>query len=231
MTLSESVDVLKGLTETIAIAVGGLWAAWTFHKLQRTRASEAELNKSLTETRESERRLAAQEPNLEVEFIDFAEHYVSGTERGYLAVTIQLSNSGLRNLMVTFDESALRVGRLQPGDESSGRLLDIDRAGACQISEHGNKLEPMPFRIFRVGQHRRILLLTRISEPGLYFVQFQVVYQAIAFDTEAPPEIAAPLVSAVGPVNAVEQRLVHVEGAGGSLRRSRDGDHPVTTPP
>jgi hypothetical protein len=235
VTLPESVNVLKGLAETIAIAVGGLWAAWTFHKLQRTRASEAELNKSLTETRESERRLVAQEPNLEVEVVEVVEHYVSGTEKGYLAVTVQLSNSGLRNLAVTFEESALRVGRVQPGDESSKRLLDVNRAGARYFPEHGNKLEQMPPRIFRVGQHRRMLLLARISEPGLYFVQYQVMYQAIEFDMETPPEndIETPPENAVYPVviRAVEQRLVHVEGVGGSLQRSRNDDDPITSPP
>jgi hypothetical protein len=108
VTLPESVDVLKGLAETTAIAVGGLWAAWTFHKLQKVRASEAEVNKSLTETQVSERQLVAQEPNLEVEFVEVVEHYVPGAEKGHLAVTIQLSNSGLRNLVVMFDKSACR---------------------------------------------------------------------------------------------------------------------------
>lgn len=234
MTLSESVDVLKGLAETVAIAVGGLWAAWTFHKLQRVRASEADVNKSLTETRVSERQLVAQEPNLEIEFVEVVEHYVSEAEKGYLAVTIQLSNSGIRNLAVIFDKSTLQVGRLQPGDDSSMRLLDVNRAGARYFPEHGNKLEPMPPRIFRVGQHRRMLLLARISEPGLYFVQCQVMYYAIMFDTEVSPEndIEAHPENAASRVGiwAVEQRLVHVEGVGGSVRRIRNGEDQITSP-
>jgi hypothetical protein len=224
VTVPDSVVVLKGLAETIAIAVGGLWAAWTFHKLQRVRASEAEVNKSLAETRETERRLAAQEPNLEVEFIEVIEHHVSEAEKGYLAVTIQLSNSGLRNLEVIFEKSALLVGRLQPGDESSMHLLDVNHTGARYLPEHGNKLERMPSRVFRVGQHRRMLLLARISEPGLYFVQCQVIYRAIEFDNEAPSEDTTAL------VRAVEQRLVHVEGAVALGDRAGTVNDPITQP-
>jgi hypothetical protein len=123
------------------------------------------------------------------------------------------------------------------------RLLDVNRAGAQDFPEHGNKLQPVPFRLLRVGQHRRMLLLARISEPGLYFVQFQVIYQAVMFDIEAPSEkdteapsekdTEAPSENARPPVEirAVEQRLVQVKGVSGSVRRSRNGEDQIISPP
>ena len=206
MTVPEQVEVIKGLAETAAIVVGGLWAAWTFHKLQRARASEAEVNRALAETRESERRLLAQEPNLEIDITDVAEYHVPGLEQGCLGIGVQFANTGLRNLEVILDGSALSVGRLVLGDRRRLRLTDIHRSAAHYLPETGPALQQMTSRVFRVGQRRRVLLIGRIAGPGLYLVQVQVLYRGIEFEVETPAEDFGVV------VRAVEQRLVRVVG-------------------
>ena len=47
MTVSDFRDIV----ESVGIAAGGLWAAWTFHKLQKVRSAEIENRKGLLDIR------------------------------------------------------------------------------------------------------------------------------------------------------------------------------------
>jgi len=56
----------------VGLVAGGLWAAWTFQKLQRVRAAELALQKSSIEQEELRTRLLRQQPQLDIQ-IDVAE--------------------------------------------------------------------------------------------------------------------------------------------------------------
>jgi hypothetical protein len=48
-----SIEQISDVVKMIAFVVAGLWAAWTFHKLQKVRAAELDNNRKLVETKKS----------------------------------------------------------------------------------------------------------------------------------------------------------------------------------
>lgn len=205
MTVVTTVDLIKSSVETAAIAVGGLWTAWTFHKLQSVRASDAEINRNIAESRESERRLLSEQPNLDIAFSDVSEFRPANNLSAFLKISVAVKNSGLRNLQVVFHKASLSVARLERHDTSSKEIVDIRRMPPYWLPETGSKLEVMPSRIFRTGQSRTIVFLVPISGAGTYLVQFQAPYASLPFEGELVDEEEASLW-----INAVEQRLVTV---------------------
>lgn len=55
VSLEQALEIIK----VAGLVAGGLWTAWTFKKLQKNRAAEAEINQKLAETQKS--RLEKQE--------------------------------------------------------------------------------------------------------------------------------------------------------------------------
>lgn len=211
MVDAATVEVLGSAVETVAIVAAGLWAAWTFHKLQAIRAAEADIanslraaDKSAAETRELERRLLGQQPDLDVAFSEVAQHGVPDGEGRYLAVTVTLRNRGTRNLTVDFDRAALTVARYDVTQRRLDHMLDVYRTGPKYLDERGTVLSDIPYRILRVGQERQMVFLAPVPHPGLHLVQFRGLYSVIPFDEEEP-DGAQPF-----PIQAVQQRVVPV---------------------
>jgi hypothetical protein len=190
MVTAATVDTIKSFVETIGLAASGLWIAWTFHKLQSVRAAEAKIqndlraaDKSAVEILEAERRLLSQQPNLEIAFTEVLEHR-SPDGRPYLAVTVELQNSGARNLKVEFDESTLTVARYELADNHLQRVLDVYSTGVRYLSHRKDRLTDLPWRILLAGQQRRVTFLAPVPRPGLYLVQFQALYGMLPFYDE-----------------------------------------------
>ena len=51
--MSLSIEQISDIIKMVGLVAGGLWAAWTFHKLQRVRAAELENNARLTAIQKS----------------------------------------------------------------------------------------------------------------------------------------------------------------------------------
>ena len=141
-----------------ALAVGGLWAAWTFHKLQRVRAAEidnkvklAGIDKSRIEQEELRTRLLRQQPQLAVEFNVAETASLPETSKGFLCVTVTLKNEGEQNLEVAFDDSALTVGRIVFEKNGRQTIRDVHRSGPWYFAPNSNKPEALPSRILRAG--------------------------------------------------------------------------------
>src|SRR5690242_9968339 len=203
VTVAATVDVIRSSVEATAIAIGGLWAAWTFQKLQSVRAADAEINQKIAASRESERRLLSEQPNLEITFSNISEYYSVSSEDATLAISVDVQNSGVRNLQIVFHKASLTVGRVQRFDSSSKALVDVHRMSPYWLPYSGSKLEVMPSRIFRAGQRRSIVFVLAVGTPGLYFVQFQAPYASLPFEGEPVDDEDESLW-----INAIEERLV-----------------------
>jgi len=215
----EGVETFRSIVEMIAIAITGLWVAWTFHRLQSVRASEAAIAKTLMETKknavesaEADQRLLSQQPNLDIEFSQIVEHAAGEAATGsFLGLTIKLHNSGSRNLVVELDTSTLSSARFVLTDTNRCDVSDVYRTGAHYIADAGEALTPFEYRILRVGQERQIIVLAPAPMPGLYLVQFKAIYYMLPFDAEEPDDTRK-----VFPIQAVQQRLVQVPIGGNS---------------
>jgi hypothetical protein len=186
----------------------GRWIAWTFHKLQSVRAAETKIqndlraaDKSTVEIREAERRLLSQQPNLEIAFTEVLEHRAPDGRR-YLAVTVELQNSGARNLKVEFDQATLTVARYELADNHLRRLVDVYSTGVRYLSHRMDQLSDLPWRILRAGQERRVSFLAPVPSPGLYLVQFRALYGMLPFHNE-PQEVRGD-----DRIQAVQQQVV-----------------------
>jgi hypothetical protein len=73
------------------------------------------------------------------------------------------------------------------GADHRQSVRDLRRSGHWYLSSDGKKGESLlDPRLFRIGQVRKIPFVVSISEPGMYLVQFQALYQERAFDDEKP---------------------------------------------
>lgn len=212
------INAIRAAVEAIAIAVGGLWVAWTFHKLQSVRAANAEINNNVATARESDRRLLGEQPNLDITFLEIVEQSFPSAGNRSLIVSVELRNSGVRNLEIAFGDATLSVARLQSDGASTRRVLNVNRTSPYYLPERGDRLEALHSRVFRVGQRRTMLFLAPVAEPGPYLVQFQAKYVTLPFEGEQSAEVV-PM-----PILAVEQRIFPVAGKSPSastvLRRS-----------
>jgi hypothetical protein len=102
-----------------------------------------------------------------------------------LCVTVTLKNEGDLNLEVTFDDSALTVGRIVQDKHHGQTIQALHRSCHWYLPGGGRTGEQLSDpRIFRTGQTRQIPFALEIADPGIYLVQFQAVYQKRPFDDE-----------------------------------------------
>lgn len=207
-----NVEAFKSIVEAVAIAVSGLWIAWTFHRLQSVKAAEANIlnnlrtaDKNAAETQEADRRLVSQQPSLDIQFLEVVGYSFEESDGGsFIGLTIELSNLGARNLIVQFDKSSLTLARFELSDVNLRKMSNLYRSGVCYFAGHGPRLAELPWRILRTGQRRQIVLLAPTPVDGLYLVQFQALYYVLPFDTEEPEEAQGT------PIQGMQQRLVRV---------------------
>jgi hypothetical protein len=226
MDANSIVSDIKDLVEAAAIAVAGIWAAYTFHKLQTARAAEtdirrmeSEINKAESDIRkgileaeknsaeiaESGRRLLSQQPNLEISFGDIAEHHIANAGIDCLVIPVTLRNSGVRNLWVEFSRHTLTVGRFESANMHATRLLDAYGTAPQYVAAPG-QMKNMPERVFRVEQSRQLAFVAPVPSAGLYLLQFEATYSPAPFEGENAVQEAMH-------IQAIEQRIVAVAGS------------------
>ena len=210
MSLEQFSEIIKML----ALVSGGLWAAWTFHKLQKVRAAELDNNqkvgqiqKARMEQEELRTRLLRQQPQLAIR-LEIAEMAsLPETGKSLLCITVTLKNEGEQNLQVSFDDSALTVGRIVFGKNGKQGIGDVHRFAPFYFTTDSDVPQTFSDRIIRVGQERKMAIaVLPVAEPGAYFVQFNALYGKVSFDGDksSPKDLAV--------INAVEQAFVFASG-------------------
>jgi hypothetical protein len=184
---------IPAIITAVGLIGGGLWAVWTFHKLQKVRAAELVNNEKLTaiqksriEQEELRTRLLSQQPQLAIELNVTETASLTETCKSFLCVTVTLKNEGEQNLRVDFDASALSIGRIV-FKKNGEQTIDVRRFGPSYFTSDSDEPQFLPYRIFRVGQKRQMVLaVLPVTEPGEYIVQFHALYSREAFDGEKP---------------------------------------------
>jgi hypothetical protein len=204
---SITVQQISEIVKMAAVLVGGFWAAWTFHKLQKVRASELEnrqkqttIQKTRVEHKEARIRLLRQQPQLAIE-LQVSETVASvANYKSFLSVTVVLKNDGEQNLNLTFGPSPLTVGRILFQNDGK-QTFDVQRFGASLFVDSASEPGPFRERILRVGQKRQMALtVIPVTQPAAYILQFQADYAKRPFDDERSSEPAMV-------VNAIEQTI------------------------
>ena len=128
MTVAEIHDLI----ESVGIAAGGLWAAWTFHKLQKVRTAEIKNRAALQDMRrkrlqeqELKSRMVARQPVLQMGLRILED--VDGHGGSSLRITVALSNRGDQNLMIQFNEAFITVGQVAEGKDGKVRMTAVHR--------------------------------------------------------------------------------------------------------
>lgn len=182
---------LSEIVKMLAVVIGGLWVAWTFHKLQKVRAAEIDSNKKLAETERVniERRnlltqILRQQPQLAIRMDVSETDPVPGLGSSLLCVTVTLKNEGDQNLSITFDNSVLVMSRITFSDDGRQRMEQVRRFGVSYFTDDSDEPKILKYRILRAGQSRQMALALLPAEPGGYVLQFHALYQREPFDTE-----------------------------------------------
>jgi hypothetical protein len=181
------IDVLHEATEIIKILglVGGaLWTAWTFHKLQKVRSEELQIQKGELEYQEAARQLRATKQahmSVDIKIEDTASP--KSVARRFLYITALLKNEGGHNLDVQFRESTLTVARVLFGENGEQTMAVLHRAGPV-VFRKSDVPEPVSQRSLRVGQRRQLAFIVPIHQPGAYFVQFRAWFANRPFEDE-----------------------------------------------
>jgi hypothetical protein len=189
--MSMFLEQLPNIITTVGLVGGGLWAVWTFHRLQKVRAAELVNNETLTtiqksriEQEELRTRILSQQPQLALELNVTEAASPTGTYKSFLCVTVILKNEGEQNLQVEFDASALSVGRFV-FEKNGEQTLDVCRFGPSYFTPDNDEPQFLDHRILRVGQKRQtVLAVLPVTEPGGYIVQFHAIYSKVPFDEE-----------------------------------------------
>jgi hypothetical protein len=210
-----SIEQISDVVKMIAFVVAGLWAAWTFHKLQRVRAAELDNNMKLVETKKSkieheeiETGLLRQQPQLAIRLNVIETTSSAEACKSFLSVTVTLRNEGEQNLKVIFDSSALTLG-LIVFDKNSGQMMrHLRRFPPVHFHAESDTESIMACRILRAGQQRQMALaVLPVTEPVAYIVQFHALYCREPFDGEKPSSREPVL------IDALEQTF-HITGGG-----------------
>jgi hypothetical protein len=180
-------------TKLVALLVGGFWAVWTFHKLQKVQAAElgnrqtrVAIRKSRIEHQELRIRLLRQQPQLAVELNISETAAAIANYKSFLCVSVTLKNEGEQNLNVIFGPNPLTVGRILFQNDGK-RSLEIQKLGASLFVDKHE--EPVRERMLRVGQKRQMALtIIPIAEPSAYIFQFEAIYNRRPFDDENSSE-------------------------------------------
>jgi hypothetical protein len=209
-TLEQAPEILKA----VGLVAGGLWAAWTFQKLQKARAAELENNRRLTEIQkshmeqeESRTRMLRQQPQLAIQ-LDVAETASQLQScKSVLCITVSLKNEGDQNLMVVFNNSTLTIRRIVLGKDGNLTMGALTRCAPFFYVPGSDEPQMLPERVFRIGQQRKMVLaIVPVIEPEGYFIQFHAVYHRIPFDGEKPSGEEPT------PINAIEQTFYLATG-------------------
>jgi hypothetical protein len=88
--------------------------AWTFQKLGSVRTADAEMNQNTAASRESERRLLSEQPDLEISISNTFEILSLQTAKTQSPRSqVDVAQSDVRNLQVVFYKASLTIGRVQ----------------------------------------------------------------------------------------------------------------------
>jgi len=210
-------DVLNTL-KVISTVTIGLWAAWTFHKLQKVRKAELDLEVDAAKIKsehmvqkETEARLLALQPQLGIDLALTEAPLPSEQAKSCLRVTVTLRNEGTSNLQVEFEGAPLMVGRIvSTGDAKIDHVLPYEH---FYLAPKTAKQRRAGYRVFRVGQKRQFDFLIPIPEPGAYFVQFAAWYYRIPFDRETHEDDSKSESTSEAPsIFAYEQKIFLASG-------------------
>jgi hypothetical protein len=181
------IDVLHEATEIVKILglVGGaLWTAWTFHKLQKVRSEELQIQKGELEYQEAARKLrATKQAHMSVDIkIEDAAAPKSIASR-FLYITALLKNEGGQNLDVQFRESTLTVARVDFARNGEQTMSVLHRTSPV-VFHDSDVPEAVTQRPLRVGQRRQFAFVVPIDQPGAFFVQFRAWFANRPFEDE-----------------------------------------------
>jgi hypothetical protein len=199
-----SLEQISELVKLVGLVAGGLWAAWTFHKLQKVRTAELENNKTLAaiqksriEEEELRLRLLRQQPQLAIQLQVTETGLPTETYGSILCITVVLKNEGEQNLRIEFEPPTLTVGRMVV-EKKQEQTMDVRRFGPLYFVPESDDPQLLRDRILRVGQQRQMVLAAiPITEPACYVVQFHAVYGKIPFDGQEASGEEPVLISAV----------------------------------
>src|SRR5690242_12581657 len=99
-----SLEQISEIIKMVGLVVAGLWAAWTFHKLQRVRAAVLEneekltaIQKSRAEHEELRTQLLRQQPQLAIKLDITETGFLTEKGKNFLCITAVLKNEGEQN--------------------------------------------------------------------------------------------------------------------------------------
>lgn len=204
-----SIEEVSELVKMLALVIGGLWVAWTFHKLQQARTAEIDNNLKLIRTQkerieqdEITSRLFRQQPQLAIQINAVAMVPLTENGKSFLGVTVTLKNEGEQNLKVDFDFSALTVGRIVFTKAGEQKMESVYRSGPSYFIPDSDDPQILPYRILRVGQARQMALaVLPVTESAAYLIQFHAVYGKVPFDGQTSSGEKSFL------IDAIEQRF------------------------
>src|ERR1043165_694623 len=207
--LAITIEQIAELIKSVGMVAAGIWAVWTFHKLQQVRAREVEINKGLAEAQkaladaqrslaeidksrleqeEIERRLDIQQPQPAIQLRVSEIQCPTLRPNNYLHIILILKNEGQKNFDISFGPSTISVARIAFNDDGSQSFQDIRRFRPWQLTPKSQTPAAFTGRGFRVGARRTMAFADPLTEPGAYFVQFFATYIAIGFDSQLDPE-------------------------------------------
>ena len=166
-----------------ALVCGGLWTAWTFHKLQRVRAAQFAIEKSRIDQEEGTERLLSRQPQPAIDIKVTETGPLTKASEHYLSITITVTNQGQLNFDMTFDESTLTVTRMVLESKRIPSVKEIRRMRPVFFQPGTDVMAPLVSRVFRVGARRQIAFAVPITEPGWYFIQFYALYIEVPFSS------------------------------------------------
>lgn len=206
MNASEIVNLALKTIQTLGLVGSGLWAAYTFFRLQRPRTAELE-----NQARRND--LLRQQPILAIEIKVTETGWDKDGKNGLMAVLVTLKNEGDQNLEALFDKAALTVGRIAFDKEGDQIIKKPRRYPHLHMFEEDNKPEPILLRIFRAGQKRQLAFGVPIAEPGGYFIEFHTTYEWRPFDAEIVNEKKRhPKPKPIPGIYAFEQTVFYAMG-------------------
>ena len=184
-----SVEQATAIIQMIGVVVGALWAAWSFHKLQRIRAAELDNESKLTmiqktrlEQEEIRTQLLRRQPQLAIQLQITEAPSFNDIYKSFLCISVKLKNEGEQNLRLDFSPSALTVGRVT-FDKDKKQTTELHYYGPPYFDGHNDEPVLFSYRILRVGQARETALaIIPVPEPGAYIVQYRTDYHKILFE-------------------------------------------------
>jgi len=120
-----SLTQVSEIVKILGLVSGGLWAAWTFQKLQKVRDADSKVKRELIDQQEIRARLLRQQPQLAIKLNVSEETSPTEAYKSLLCVTATLKNEGEQNLKVIFDQSALTIARLACDEDGTRNIESV----------------------------------------------------------------------------------------------------------